>query len=92
MIRTLEQEHKVKWTTHLNTLCSAYNSTVHSSTGFSPYWLMMGRKPRLAVDLNLGTNLPKLGLSSSFKYIQDLERRNFTMVLQVGPGTHEETS
>ena len=28
MIKTLEQEHKVKWTTHLNTLCSAYNSTV----------------------------------------------------------------
>ena len=76
MIKTLEQEHKVKWTTHLNTLCSAYNSTVHSSTGFSPYWLMMGRKPRLAVDLNLGTNLPELGLSSSSKYIQDLERRS----------------
>ena len=59
MIRTLEQEHKVKWTKHLNALCSAYNSTVHSSTGFSPFWLMMGRKPRLAVDLNMGTNLPE---------------------------------
>ena len=75
MIKTLEYEQKVKWTTHLNTLCSAYNSTVHSSTGFSPHWLMMGRKPRLAVDLNLGTNLPEHGPSSSFKYIQDLERR-----------------
>ena len=75
MIRTLEQEHKVKWTTHLNTLCSAYNSTVHISTGFSPYWLMVERKHRLVVDLNLGTNLPELGLSSSSKYIQDLERR-----------------
>ena len=75
MIRTLEYEQKVKWTTHLNTLCSAYNSTVHSSTGFSPNWLMMGRKPRLAVDLNLGTNLPEHGPSSSFKYVQDLERR-----------------
>ena len=75
MIRTLEQEQKVKWTTHLNTLCSAYKSTVHSSTGFSPHWLMIGRKPRLAVDLNLGTNLPEHGPSSSFKYVQDLERR-----------------
>ena len=75
MIRTLEYEHKVKWTTHLNALCSAYNSTVHSATGFSPYWLMMGRKPKLAVDLNLGTNLPEHGPSSSSKYVQDLERR-----------------
>ena len=75
MIRTLEQKDKVKLTKHLNTLCSAYNSTLHSSTGFSPYWLMMGRKPRLAVDLNMGTNLPEHGPSSSFKYIQGLERR-----------------
>ena len=75
MIRTLGDEDKVKWTTHLNTLCSAYNSTVHSSTGFSPYWLLMGRKPRLAVDLNMGTNLPEYGPSSSYKYVQDLEKR-----------------
>ena len=75
MIRTLGDEDKVKWTTHLNTLCSAYNSTVHSSTGFSPYWLLMGRKPRLAVDLNMGTNLSEHGPSSSYKYVQDLEKR-----------------
>ena len=75
MIRTLGDEDKVKWTTHLNTLCSAYNSTVHSSTGFSPYWLLMGRKPTLAVDLNMGTNLPEHGPSSSYKYVQDLEKR-----------------
>ena len=34
MIKTLEYEDKVQWTKHLNTLCSAYNSTLHSSTGF----------------------------------------------------------
>ena len=75
MVKTLEQEEKVKWTKHLNALCSAYNSTVHSSTGFSPFWLMMGRKPRLAVDLNLGVNLPEHGPSSSSKYVEDLQRR-----------------
>ena len=75
MIKTLEYEDKVNWTRHLNALCSAYNSTVHSSTGFSPHWLMMGRKPRLAIDLQMGTNLPEHGPSSSYKYIQDLERR-----------------
>ena len=51
MIKTLEYEDKVNWTRHLNALCSAYNSTVLGSTGFSPHWLMMGRKPRLAIDL-----------------------------------------
>ena len=75
MIKTLEYEDKVQWNEHLNTLCSSYNSTLHSSTGFSPHWLMMGRKPRLAVDLNMGTNLPEHGPTSSYKYVQDLERR-----------------
>ena len=75
MIKTLEYEDKVQWTKHLNTLCSAYNSTLHSSTGFSPHWLMMGRKPRLAVNLNMGTNLPEHGPTSSYKYVQDLEKR-----------------
>ena len=36
---------------------------------------MMGRKCRLAVDLKMGTNLPEHGPSSSYKYIQELERR-----------------
>ena len=75
MIKTLKHEEKIKWTKHINALCSGYNGTVYSSTGFSPYWLMMGRKPRLAVDLNMGTNLPEHGPSSSYKYIQDLETR-----------------
>ena len=36
---------------------------------------MMARKPRLAVDLNMGTNLPEHGPSSSSKYVLDLQRR-----------------
>ena len=91
MIRTLGDEDKVKRTTHLNTLCSAYNSTVHSSTGFSPYWLLMGRKPRLAVDLNMGTNLPEHGPSSSYKYVQDLEKKT-AMVPQISSEAHGEAS
>ena len=54
---------------------NTYNSTRHVSTGFSPFWLIMGRKPRLAVDLNMGTSLPEHGLSSSSKYVLDLQKR-----------------
>ena len=75
MIKTLEYEDKVVWTKHVPTLCAAYNSTRHISTGFSPFWLMMGRKPRLAIDLNIGTNLPEHGPSSSSKYVLDLQKR-----------------
>ena len=35
----------------------AYNRTKHNSTGFSPYYLMFGHKPRLPVDVILQTEV-----------------------------------
>ena len=37
--------------------------------------LIMGRTPRLAVDLNSRTNLPEHGPASSSRYVLDLQRR-----------------
>ena len=38
---------------HIAPLVHAYNCTRHESTRFSPYYLMFGRKPRLALDITL---------------------------------------
>ena len=50
MLGTLEDHQKEDWKYFVVPLVHAYNATKHDSTDFSPYFLMFGQHPRLAMD------------------------------------------
>ena len=50
MISKLEEDRKACWSEHLPELLLAYNATCSAVTGYSPYYLLFGRRPRIPVD------------------------------------------
>ena len=50
MIGKLEQDKKARWSEHLLEMLAAYNGTRSAVTGYSPYFLLFGRKSRMPVD------------------------------------------
>ena len=51
MISKLNPEKRQKWPEHIGSLLIAYNTSQSQVTGYSPYFLMFGRRPQLPVDL-----------------------------------------
>ena len=50
MIGKLEEDRKACWSEHLPELLLAYNATRSAVTGYSPYYLLFGRRPKIPVD------------------------------------------
>ena len=51
MIGKLDTSEKKHWPEHIASICHAYNATRSQVTGYSPYFLMFGHRPRIPINL-----------------------------------------
>ena len=72
MIGKLDPEKCRKWPEHIRFVLIAYNATRSQVTGYSPYFLMFGRRPRLPVDLLFPTVNNREWTRTIDKYVKAL--------------------
>ena len=76
ILGTLTPEQKKDWKSHVPAQAHAYNCTRNAATGFSPYYLLFGREPRLPVDVELGLQRGgQKGFPGESNYVSQLRRR-----------------
>ena len=75
MIGKLEEDKKACWSEHLPELLMAYNATCSAVTGYSPYYLLLGRRPRIPVDYLFPTLLDSLHPTKMEVSVAAMQRR-----------------
>ena len=75
MIGKFDPEKRKKWPAHIGSIIIAYNSTRSLVTGFSPYYLMFGRRSRLPIDLLFPTRRTQMLTHTIDEYVASLYDR-----------------
>jgi len=80
MLTGYVSQHQHDWDRWVNLVAYAYNTSVHSATGYSPYGMVFGRLARTPLALDLG--LPLKNPCSQHEYSESI-RRNLQSVAEV---------
>jgi len=74
MLATHCKDNPWNWEDHIHKVCFAYNTSVHASTGYAPFYLMYGHQVTLPVDIQYGT-AQSHEADSQTKYVAELNKR-----------------
>ena len=75
MLAKMVGEHHRDWDKHLQKALFAYRTSLHDTTGYSPYLANFGRSPALPVDVMLGrVDVEENNDRTVSQYIKDVQR------------------
>ena len=74
MLAKMVGEHHSDWDKHLQKALFAYRTSLHESTGYSPYFVNFGRSPVLPVDVMLGRFDRERNDGSIPQYIKEVRK------------------
>ena len=75
MLGKVVSDNQKDWCSYLPYVMAAYRSTQHSSTGYTPNYLMLGREVKGAVDVLYGTMPDNRTPSSYDNFAEEVELR-----------------
>jgi len=76
MLGKVIADNQKDWDSHLSAVLSAYRASKHESTGFTPYELVTGQKPRMPIDIVLGdVSADRPRHENYTEYVEDLRER-----------------
>lgn len=73
LLAIFAQDDQKVWDEKLNLALFAYKSATHASTGFTPFEMMMGRQPRLPLDLWRGVP-PQSKKKTTSEFVETLQK------------------
>ena len=75
MLGTLPTHAKPRWPEYISTLTHAYNCTYNAVTGYSPFYLVFGRHPRLPIDTEIDVTYPNESAENRANFAKKLKAR-----------------
>lgn len=72
MMSAYVDKKQENWDLNLSLLTSAYRSTIHETTGFSPNFLMLGREVRTPIEIALGVDKPDINDRDYHEYAANI--------------------
>ena len=83
MLAKTVSDNQKDWDQHIPNLMFAYRTTIHGSTGYTPFHVTFGQSPMLPVGIMIGAPVKQKEATALPQFVRDLHNSLRTVYSQV---------